>query len=425
MGYVISVSRETNIKFRNDSTITYNACVDFNVTSNAKMRSRALQIQRRLFSTSVSRSSDFAHCIIGGGVVGLAVASRLATIYQKPTLLIERHGEYGTETSSRNSEVIHAGIYYPEQSLKTKLCIRGKELLYDLCERQSIPHKRLGKWILAQSEKEREILEGLHKKCIRLGVPTKFIEKNEAEKLEPDVYVPFGALNSPTTGIISVHDYMTYLASTLEQFDISLQTSVESLRRTGNGNYEITARSTGDSEPFTITADVVINSAGLSAPLISNMLLPKERHVTPYYAKGNYFSYSASKPKVSRLIYPCPVEGLGGLGTHLTLDMAGRMRFGPDVEWVDNPDDLVARDSRLQEAVGAVSTYLPDIRRDVLAADYCGIRPKLQPKGGGFQDFVIREEEGFKGFVNLLGIESPGLTSSLGIAELVDEVLYK
>ncbi|KAK6507469.1 hypothetical protein TWF481_005901 [Arthrobotrys musiformis] len=389
------------------------------------MRSRAVQIQRRLFSTSVSRNSDFVHCIIGGGVVGLAVASRLATRYRKPTLLIERHGEYGTETSSRNSEVIHAGIYYPENSLKTKLCIRGKELLYDLCEEQGIPHKRLGKWILAQNEKERGILEGLHEKCGRLGVATEFIEKDEAGRLEPDVHSPFGVLNSPTTGIISVHDYMTYLASTLEQFDISLQTTVVSLSRTSSGNYEITAKSASDQEPFTVTADVVINSAGLSAPLVSNMLLPREKHVAAYYAKGNYFSYSASRPKVSRLIYPCPVEGLGGLGTHLTLDMAGRMRFGPDVEWVDDPHDLVARDSRLQEAVGAVSTYLPGIKRDVLAADYCGIRPKLQPKGGGFQDFVIREEEGFSGFVNLLGIESPGLTSSLGIAEMVDEVLYK
>ncbi|EPS43473.1 hypothetical protein H072_2533 [Dactylellina haptotyla CBS 200.50] len=389
------------------------------------MCSRLFQIQRRLLSTTVPSNSDFAHCVIGGGVVGLAVASRLATKYRKPTLLIERHGELGTETSSRNSEVVHAGIYYPERSLKTKLCIRGKNLLYDLCEKQGIPHKRLGKWILAQNEKEREILEGLHEKCKRLGVSTNFVGKEEALRDEPDVHTPYGALSSPTTGIVSVHDYMTYLAGLLEEFDISVLTDVVGINKAPSGGYEVTTRYATDEEPVTITADVVINSAGLSAPLVSNMLLPKERHITPFYAKGNYFSYSASKPRVSRLIYPCPVEGLGGLGTHLTLDMAGRIRFGPDVEWVDGPDDLVARDYRLKDAIGAVSTYLPGIQKEMLTPDYCGVRPKLHPKGGPFQDFIVREEEGFPGFVNLLGIESPGLTSSLGIAEMVDEILYK
>ncbi|KAF3904879.1 hypothetical protein ABW20_dc0106876 [Dactylellina cionopaga] len=390
------------------------------------MRSRVFQIQRRLFTAaSTPASSDFAYCIIGGGVVGLAVASRLATRYQKPTLLIERHGELGTETSSRNSEVIHAGIYYPENYLKTKLCIRGKELLYDLCEKQSIPHKRLGKWILAQNEKEGRILEGLHEKCNRLGVPTSFVGKKEAEMEEPDVHSPFGVLNSPTTGIVSVHDYMTHLGGLLEEFDISVLTSVVDINKSASGSYEIVTKYGNDEEQSTITADVVINSAGLAGALVSNMLLPENRHVTPFYAKGNYFSYSGSKPKVSRLIYPCPVEGLGGLGTHLTLDLAGRMRFGPDVEWVDGPEDLTARDYRLEAAVGAVSSYLPGIKKEALAVDYCGIRPKLHPKGGPFQDFVVREEEGFAGFVNLLGIESPGLTSSLAIAEMVDEILHK
>ncbi|KAK6537622.1 hypothetical protein TWF694_011798 [Orbilia ellipsospora] len=391
------------------------------------MRSRIFPalVQQRLFSTTRPANSDFAHCIIGGGVVGLAVASRLATRYQKPTLLIERHGEFGTETSSRNSEVIHAGIYYPEQSLKTKLCIRGKGLLYGLCEKRGIPHKRLGKWILAQNERERGILEGLHEKCDSLGVPTNFISREEAERVEPDVYAPYGVLNSPTTGIISVHDYMTYLAGLLEEFDVSLLTSVVDINKASSGGYEIVTKYATDKDTIAITADVVINAAGLSAPLISNMLLPDDRKITPFYAKGNYFSYSASKPKVSRLIYPCPVEGLGGLGTHLTLDMAGRMRFGPDVEWVDGPDDLVARDYRLEEAVAAVAAYLPGIKKESLSADYCGIRPKLHPKGGQFQDFIVREEDGFSGFVNLLGVESPGLTSSLAIAEMVDDILYK
>ncbi|KAJ6257032.1 hypothetical protein Dda_7916 [Drechslerella dactyloides] len=391
------------------------------------MRARTLQIQRRLFSSKTPRSSDFAHCVIGGGVVGLAVASRLATKYQKPTLLIERHGEVGTETSSRNSEVIHAGIYYPEKSLKTRLCIRGKQLLYELCEKQRIPHRRLGKWILAQNEQERSVLEELHEKCERLEVPTEFITKAEAERIEPAVHSPFGVLSSPTTGIVSSHDLMTYLTGLLEPFDIALQTSVVDINKLRGGGYEvITCNSTdtdGSGERTAITADIVVNAAGLNACHVSNMLLPPLRHVTPFYAKGNYFSYSASQPRVSRLIYPCPVEGLGGLGTHLTLDMAGRMRFGPDVEWVDGPEDLVARDSRLAEAVEAVAVYLPGLQREALVADYCGIRPKLRPKSGGFQDFVVREEERCPGFVNLLGIESPGLTASLAIAEMVDEIL--
>ncbi|KAF3942366.1 hypothetical protein ABW19_dt0210258 [Dactylella cylindrospora] len=302
-------------------------------------------------------------------------------------------------------------------------------MMYELCEAKQIPHARLGKWILAQNEKERGILEGLHEKCNRLGVPTNFISREEAEALEPDVYSPFGVLNSPSTGIVSVHDLIVYLRGVLEDAsgdsDISLLTTVTNLTKTATGNYEITTKYVTDEEPITITADVVINAAGLGACQVSNLLLPKERHVTPFYAKGNYFSYSASKPKVSRLIYPCPVEGLGGLGTHLTLDLAGRMRFGPDVEWIDDPGDLVARDYRLEDAIGAVKRYLPGIKKENLAVDYCGIRPKLVGKGGGFQDFVIREEEGFEGFVNLLGIESPGLTSSLAIAERVDEILYK
>ncbi|KAK6346865.1 hypothetical protein TWF696_006970 [Orbilia brochopaga] len=389
------------------------------------MRAQVLRVQRRLFSTTAPRSSDFAHCIIGGGVVGLAVASRLATKYQKPTLLIERHGEVGTETSSRNSEVIHAGIYYPDYSLKTQLCIRGKEMLYELCQSKGIPHRQLGKWILAQNEKERGILEGLHEKCKRLKVPTEFISKEEAEREEPAVHAPYGVLSSPTTGIVSSHDLMSYLTGTLEPFDIALQTTVVDVKKLRKGGYEVYTMSSaeGSYDVTRITADIVINAAGLYACQVSNMVLPPSRHVTPYYAKGNYFSYSASSPRVSRLIYPCPVEGLGGLGTHLTLDLAGRMRFGPDVEWVHGPDDLVARDDRLEQAVEAVAIYLPGVKREALTADYCGIRPKLKPKGGIFQDFVVRQEQGFPGFINLLGIESPGLTASLAIAEMVDEIL--
>jgi 2-hydroxyglutarate dehydrogenase len=174
--------------------------------------------------------------------------------------------------------------------------------------------------------------------------------------------------------------------------------------------------------------ETLINSAGLFAITINNMILPKERHRRPFYAKGSYFSYSSTHPKPKTLLYPAPVPGHGGLGTHLTLDMAGRVRFGPDVEWVDDPTDLSVNDSRLEEAISMIQEHLPGIDRDAINLDYCGIRPKLGKTSGivgpNFADFHIKAEEGFPGFISLLGIESPGLTSSLAIGEMVEAMLY-
>ncbi|KAG4252713.1 hypothetical protein FPRO06_03694 [Fusarium proliferatum] len=299
-------------------------------------------IQRNSFSSTSAARADFTHAVIGGGVVGLAVARQLAQRDDTSTVLIERHNAIGTETSSRNSEVIHAGIYYGPSSLKAKLCIRGKNLLYELCEKHDIGHRRTGKWIVAQNDAQRDTLEKIH----------------------------------------------------------SL-----------------------------ITAETLINAAGLGAAVIHNMIVPSEKRQELYYAKGNYFSYSASQPKISRLIYPVPEPGIAGLGTHLTLDLAGRLRFGPDVEWIDDPNDLAVNAARLPQAITEIQRYLPGIDASALVADYAGIRPKLAGqeavlKGKGFHDFIIRKEEGYEGWVNLLGIESPGLTSSLAIAEMVQELLY-
>jgi 2-hydroxyglutarate dehydrogenase len=194
--------------------------------------------------------------------------------------------------------------------------------------------------------------------------------------------------------------------------------------------YTITTRDGSTGEETSFSSSTLINSAGLGACAISNALLPIERHITPFYAKGNYFSYSASAPRTSRLIYPAPKPGLGGLGTHLTLDISGAIRFGPDIEWVSDPSNLIVNTKRLPEAIREIKEYLPDIQEDRLTPDYVGIRPKLGPmsavsSGKGFQDFVIRREVGFEGFVNLLGIESPGLTASLAIAEEVEQLLYR
>ena len=383
--------------------------------------------------------------VIGGGVVGLAIARQLSQRSGASTVLLERHGAAGTETSSRNSEVIHAGIYYGRGTLKTGLCVRGKDLLYALCARRGVAHRRTGKWIVAQNAAQREALERIHAFCRdEVGVPTRWVSPGEVERDGEGVRADAGALESPTTGIVDSHGLMTCLLGLFEEAGgvVALNSPVTAVRALGSSppgssGWEVDVRSDDDAlagspstSTTTITADTLINAAGLGAADIHNMVVPApaERKQL-FFAKGNYFSYSASRPRISRLIYPAPEPGAGGLGTHLTLDMAGRIRFGPDVEWVDDPGDLAVNSARLDLAIAEINRYLPGIDVKCLAADYAGIRPKLGRKGAvvtgqGFHDFIIRREDGYQGWVNLLGIESPGLTSSLAIAERVEELLY-
>ena len=241
-----------------------------------------------------------------------------------------------------------------------------------------------------------------------------------------------GIVESETTGIVDSHSLMTYLQGDFEDRggDCVFKTRVTGIEPAVGGGYKITAVSDEDGSETSIIAETVINSAGHGACAINNLLLPAERHRVPYYAKGTYFSYSGSRPRTSVLVYPVTLPGHGGLGTHLTLDMGGRIRFGPDVEWVDDPDDLQPSSARLEQAIPEILAYMPGVDPFAIALDYCGIRPKLGRGGAvnvgqGFQDFVIQEEEGFPGFVNLLGIESPGLTSCLAIGEMVDGILYR
>ena len=351
-------------------------------------------------------------------------------------MLLERHGAVGTETSSRNSEVIHAGVYYPRHSLKTRLCIRGKQLLYELCEKHAVPHRRTGKWIVAQTDAQRDALETLHAHCRDdVGVPTRWVASEEIRKDGEGVVAARGALESPTTGIVDAHGLMVCLQGLLEEAGgvVALTSPVEGVTSLGSQGWQVTVRDASSGETSTMTAECLINAAGLGAADVNNMIIgtdgDQSRHVKLYYAKGNYFSYGASQPKISRLIYPAPEPGAAGLGTHLTLDMGGRIRFGPDVEWVDSPDDLAVSSARLTQAVDAIRRYLPGVDETALAPDYAGIRPKLTMGGAGtagkgFNDFVVRKEAGFETWVNLLGIESPGLTSSLAIAEMVEELLY-
>lgn len=365
-------------------------------------------------------------------MVGLAIARNLQARDGASTLLIEKHGSVGTETSSRNSEVIHAGLYYGTESLKTKLCLRGKEMLYELCQKHAIPHRNTGKWIVAQDDTQMDALQRVHDFASTIGVPTHFISKDEAKRREPDVRAEAGVLESPSTGIVDSHSLMQYLEGTFEDSGgicafHSAVTSISPLN-SGRSGWEITTTSPNN-EISTITADTLINCAGLYAVDINNMILPPARHRKAFYAKGSYFSYSVSKPRPSTLIYPAPVPGHGGLGTHLTLDMSGRIRFGPDVEWTDSPTDYTPNTKNLAAAIDDIQTYLPGVERDAIQPDYVGIRPKLgklaATSGKDFQDFYIKKEEGYEGWVNLLAIESPGLTSALAIGEEVEGLLYR
>ncbi|KAI1273252.1 FAD dependent oxidoreductase [Xylaria sp. FL0933] len=424
----------------------------------------------RSFSSTAPAKADFTHVVIGGGVIGLATARALAQKSAKSaststsasasapsssssssgTLLLERHAAVGTETSSRNSEVIHAGLYYGPGTLKTRLCIAGREKLYAFCAARGVAHANVGKWVVAQDDTERHALERLHAVCRDvLGVPTRWVREREARAAEPAVRAAAAVLESPTTGIVDSHGLMVALQGEFEDAGgvtavNSTVTHIEPLppsstssstggagdaRPPGSAGWRLTIRDSTTGEESRIDADTIVNSAGLGAADVHNMIVPPSRRTRLYYAKGNYFGYAASTPRVRRLIYPTTLPGAGGLGTHLTLDLAGRLRFGPDVEWVDDPTDLAVNTARFPEVLAAIQSYLPDIDDTALSPDYAGIRPKLGKAGAvgagkGFFDFHIKMEDGYAGWVNMLGMESPGLTSSIAIGDYVVDLLY-
>lgn len=304
--------------------------------------------------------------------------------------------------------------------------------MYDLCSKQGIPHRNTKKWIIAQDEQQMGELHKIHEFASSIGVPTTFLSREDITRREPDVRAEAGVLESESTGIVDSHSLMTFLEGDFSDRggDCAFNTAVTRIESIdcGKSGYTIyTANAEGSED--SVQVETLINSAGLFACAINNMILPKDRHRTPYYAKGSYYSYSASNPKPKTLLYPAPVPGFAGLGTHLTLDLTGRVRFGPDVEWVDDPHDLQPNPRRLEEAIDLIQTYLPSVQRDAIDLDYCGIRPKIGKTGAtagkNFQDFIIQEEEGFPGFVNLLAIESPGLTSCLAIGDMVEGLLYR
>ncbi|KAL0075205.1 FAD dependent oxidoreductase [Phycomyces blakesleeanus] len=386
--------------------------------------SRAITHSRRFYSAKAP-DIEVDNLVVGGGVIGLAIAEKLTRARSaETTVLVEKNGAIGEETSSRNSEVIHAGLYYPIDSLKTRLCIQGNRMLYDIAARKSIPHKRIGKWIVAQTPEQHEYLTKMHQKANSLGVETHFLDKQQANKLEPEIQC-HSVLVSPSTGIVDSHALMEYLAETAQQQggDLALSTRVRKIE-TSEGQYRVTITSPLENEPDTVVlAKRVFNSAGLHADKISNMLMPDRYKL--YYAKGHYFSYNAPN-NIQHLIYPCPEKNLAGLGTHLTLDMAGQIKFGPDVEYVDRLEyNVPDNQDKIKSFGDAIHRYWPPLDPQKLQPSYAGIRPKLARPGESFRDFEIREERdsGYANFYTLIGIESPGLTCCLAIADHVHELI--
>jgi L-2-hydroxyglutarate oxidase LhgO len=354
--------------------------------------------------------------VIGAGVVGLAAARALA-LAGREVIVLEKEDAIGTGISSRNSEVIHAGIYYPKDSLMARYCVAGRRALYAYCDSHGVPYKRCGKLIVAADAAERERLNGIADRAFANGVDDmRVLTAAEAQALEPNLSCT-GALLSPSTGIIDSHALMLSYLGEAEDHGamLALNAPVERIERTADGLSVVT----GGPNPMQLDCTLVVNAAGLHATEIAQRIdaMPKERIPTTYYAKGNYYSLAGRSP-FSRLIYPVPVPG--GLGVHITLDLAGQARFGPDVEWIERIDYEVDP-RRADSFYAAVRRYWPGLKDGALTPAYAGIRPKIVPQGAPGQDFIIQgpDEHGVPGLINLFGIESPGLTSSLAIADAV------
>jgi len=364
--------------------------------------------------------SDIDAIVIGAGVVGLAVARSLA-LSGRSVIVLEGAEGIGTETSSRNSEVIHAGIYYPTGSLKAKLCVKGRRALYQFCDSHKVPYRRCGKLIVATDAAETAAIEKLKATGDANDVEElKLITGDEARAMEPALYAT-AALLSPVTGILDSHSFMLALQGDAETHGAAFAFHTPFQRADVSGN---TIRvETGGAEPMTLTTGLLINAAGLYASKAAEAMggLPSEHIPQTRYARGNYFTLQGRAP-FSRLIYPAPHTH--GLGVHLTIDLAGQARFGPDVEWIDE----ISYDVNPKRAEGfseAIRRYWPALPDHALAPGYSGIRPKISGPHDPAPDFRIDgpATHGIPGLVNLFGIESPGLTASLAIADAVLEAL--
>lgn len=348
--------------------------------------------------------------VIGAGIVGLAVGRALA-LAGREVVVLERQSHFGMETSSRNSEVIHAGIYYPPQSLKARFCVAGKKQLYSYCAQRHIAHRRIGKLIVAVSDDEVPLLHHYRDNALASGVDDlRLLNAKEVSEMEPEVRAVAG-LFSPSTGIVDSHGLMVNYLTDIERCGGMLvaNSAVTGGRATASG-IEIRVGGAG------YHCHTLINAAGLYAPAVAHSLnaanVPKA-----YYAKGHYFALSGKSP-FNHLVYP--LAGNAGLGVHVTLDIGGQARFGPDVEWIDNIDYHFSA-GRLNDFVRAIRRYYPNLDETRLSPGYTGIRPKICGPNEPAADFMVQtcEQHGVGGLINLFGIESPGLTASLALADYV------
>lgn len=359
--------------------------------------------------------------IIGAGVIGLAIAEELSARYDR-VLLIEKNDVYGQETSSRNSEVIHAGIYYPHGFLKAALCTQGNRLLYERCQERNIPHRKIGKLIVATDDEECAELESIRKHAEGNGVADlTILGEKQVRTLEPEVSAK-AAIYSPSTGIIDSHSLMRsfYVMAQDNGTIIAFRSELTAIH-TENGSYELET----NAGEYRFQSKVVINSAGLSSDRIAALagidIDAKDYRLK--YCKGNYFSVSPS-PKLNHLVYPVPPENTVSLGIHATLDLGNRVKFGPDSQYIDEIEYTID-EGRKAAFYHSIKKYLPGIALESLHPDMCGIRPKLQGPGEPYRDFVITDEKkcGRPGFISLIGIESPGLTACIPIARYVSSLI--
>lgn len=353
--------------------------------------------------------------IIGAGVIGLAIARELSAHFSD-IIVLEKNDHFGRETSSRNSEVIHSGIYYPKGSLKARLCVEGARMLYDYCQSRDIPHNRIGKLIVATHEAEVAQVHSLYDKGRNNHVANlSIVDARQVHEWEPHVHA-VSALWSPDTGIINSHAFMesTYREASKAGVLFAFNSEAKSIISRDNG-YEISS----GNDDYRFFSRIVINSAGLHSDHVAQLagLDIDALGYRLHYCKGNYFGYSGKSP-VNRLIYPVPHENLTGLGVHATLNLGGQLRFGPDTEFVDRLEYTVD-DGKRDTFYKSACKIIEGLDESRLVPDMAGIRPKL--RGPGVADFIIREESanGLPGFINLIGMESPGLTASLAIARHV------
>lgn len=364
--------------------------------------------------------------VIGSGVVGLAVARALA-LRGLEVVILEKNARIGEETSARNSEVIHAGIYYPQGSLKARLCVEGRHLLYDFCESHKVSHKKLGKLIVAAHAGQISQLEDILNRANDNGVTDlRRLSRAEVLALEPELSACEG-LFSPSTGIIDSHHYMLALLGDAEAAGTSLSLRTEVIAVAGHaGGFKLMVRNEG--EQMTLDTKILVNSAGLWAPKVAGKIEPLEQRFVPptYLAKGNYVTLTGKNP-FRHLVYPVPEPG--GLGVHLTLDMGGAARFGPNVEWLSIHDpaaiDYSVSPAMPDKFAPLIAAYWPKVTPAMLTPGYSGVRPKIGGPKDPNADFRIDgpATHGVAGLVNLFGIESPGLTASLAIAERVKGLL--